>query len=247
MLKKEYLNFFNNQYTHWWYKGMQSINTSLLNKFLKKKNNLKILDIGCGTGAALRCLGKYGDGYGVDISDEAIRLAKKCASENWVIEKGEIASLRFKNSTFDLVVCLDVLYHSWVKDNNKAVSEIARVLKKGGIFLSREPAYEWLTGNEDLVDMTKLRFSEKTLRLILKGSKLKILKITYANFLLFPFVLVKRLSIILNLQKRERVSDVSKTNGLLNFILFGVLYIESKLIKYVNLPFGSSVICVAKK
>lgn len=246
MLKQQYRHFYLNQKTHWWFKGMRAINISLLTKFLGNKSNLKILDVGCGTGAALVYLDRFGSGYGIDLSVDAVRLAKKVVSKKWVIKRGNAISLKFPDSTFDLVICLDLLYHSWVKDNDKALNEMYRVLKKGGLLLIREPAYQWLRGNEDLVDMTKVRFSKKSLQGMFKKSKWEIKKASYINCFLFPLVLMSRW-LILRPNTKEPKSDIRKTFPPINFLLFSLLYLESILIKYIDLPFGSSVICAVKK
>lgn len=246
MLKQQYKHFYHNQKTHWWFKGMRAINISLLKKYLINKSNLKILDVGCGTGAALVYLDKFGGGYGVDISIDAVKYAKKAVSKKWIIKRGNANNLKFPDSTFDLVVSLDLLYHTWVKDNDKAINEIHRVLKKGGLLLIREPAYQWLRGNEDLVDMTKIRFSKKSLSGMFQKSKWEVKKASYINFFLFPLVLASRW-LILRPNTKEPKSDIRKTFPPVNFLLFSLLYLESLLIKLIDLPFGSSVICVAKK
>lgn len=246
MFKQQYLHFYRNQTTHWWFKGMRAINISLLNKFLVNKHGLKILDIGCGTGAALVYLDKFGNGYGVDLSADALKFAKKVVSKKWTLKQGNVTSLKFPDSTFDLVVCLDLLYHQWVKDKDKALGEISRVLKRGGLLLIREPAYEWLRGNEDLIDMTKVRFSKKSMLGIFSKPGWKAIKISYINCFLFPLVLLSRL-LILRPDNKNPKSDIRRVFFPINFLLFLLLYLESILIKYFSFPFGSSIICVVKK
>lgn len=242
MLKSQYGNIFAHQDTYWWYKGMAAINTTLLKKYLPKNKKLKILDVGCGPGAALLYLSRFGDVIGVDLSDEALKFAGKRGK----VMKADISSLPFKDESFDAVSCLDVLYHQWVKDNNKALLEIKRVLKPGGIFLLREPAYDWFRSNEDVVDFTKHRFTKKEIERELSKS-FKILKITYANFLLFPLAFMKRIPQVIGVAKKQNKSDFFGIHPLLNKILFALINIESKVIAGVNFPFGTSVVAVAKK
>ncbi len=59
MLKSHYIEIAKNQDKHWWYRGMTAINLSLLDYYLPKKRNLKILDAGCGPGVMLQPLKKY--------------------------------------------------------------------------------------------------------------------------------------------------------------------------------------------
>lgn len=242
MLKSHYRDVAENQDKLWWYLGMRSINRSLLDKYLPRKS-LKILDAGCGPGAMLPTLAQYGDVIGVDMSDEALKYAKKCGK----VKKGNILNLDFKDETFDLVVCMDVLYHTWVEDETRALKEFNRVFKKGGILLIREPAYNWLRGKEDVGSLTKRRFSKKRLEFLLKEASFKVLKMTYANFFLFPIVLLLRIRSSISPDNIKESSDFSLPLAFINSLLFNLLKIEGYLMKFTSLPFGSSLICVARK
>ena len=241
MLKGQYRNIFTYQDSLWWYKGMRAIQEMLLGKYLPKQKQLKILDAGCGPGAALVYLAKFGDVIGVDVSDEALKFAKKRGK----VVKGDIANLPFEDETFDVVTCLDVLYHKWV-NTKKAFHEIKRVLKKGGILLLREPAFDWFKSSEDIASATKHRFTKEEIPRELNG-KFDILKLTYVNFLLFPLAFVKRIPEVIGIKKKQGVSDVETVPPVLNTIFFSILRFETMLLNSFNFPFGTSVLCVAKK
>jgi len=85
------------------------------------------------------------------------------AAKRGKVKKGDISALPFEDSAFDVVVCLDVLYHKWV-DVKKALSEMKRVLKKNGILFIREPAFDWFKSSEDIASQTKHRFTKEELR-----------------------------------------------------------------------------------
>lgn len=242
MLKSQYGNIFKYQDSYWWYKGMAAINSALLREYLPKNKKLKILDVGCGPGAALLYLSRFGDVTGVDLSDEALKFARRRGK----VKKADISSLPFENGSFDAVVCLDVLYHAWVKDNNKALLEIKRVLKPGGIFLLREPAYDWFRSSEDVVDFTKHRFTKKEIKKDLSKS-FDVLKISYANFFLFPLVFIKRIPQVIGIKEKQNKSDFFSIHPIVNKILFAFVNLESKLISGINFPFGTSVVAVARK
>lgn len=222
---------------------MVAINESLLGTFLPKRKNAKILDAGCGPGAMLPMLQKYGDVIGVDISDEALKHAKKRGK----VIKGDVTNLDFKDNTFDVVLCMDVLYHMWVKDEMEALNELHRVLKKDGILLLREPAYNWLRGNEDRGSLTARRFSRESIRKKITNCGFRIMKLSYANFFLFPFVLIVRLVGSLKPKSEQGQSDFSMLPTLINQLFYNVLRVESFLMRFTTLPFGSSLICVATK
>lgn len=220
---------------------MKTINESLLEKYLPKNKSLRILDAGCGPGAALIYLAKFGDVIGVDISEEALRFARK----RGMVKKGDISKLPFEDQTFDVVVCLDVLYHQWV-NVKRAISEMKRVLKPGGILLIREPAFDWFKSSEDIASQTKHRFTKEELRRELNGS-VDILKLTYINFLLFPLAFLKRIPEVIGMRKKRGASDIQEVSPLLNKILFSLFRMEKTLLSYTNFPFGTSVLCVARK
>ena len=111
---------------------------------LKTKKN--ILDIGCGTGAVTLDLAQSTKGQviGIDIDSEKLKEAKKVLSNfsNIRLMKANVLDLPFEDEHFDLVVFNIVLMHIDSKSQDKAMSEMVRVTKKGGFILaSLEPDY----------------------------------------------------------------------------------------------------------
>ena len=72
--------------THWWFAGRRQIIKSFLERLCSSGNGmigpLKILDVGCGTGANLEMLSAFGDSAGVDISGEALSFCRERGLEN---------------------------------------------------------------------------------------------------------------------------------------------------------------------
>ncbi len=101
-----------------------------------------VLEVGCGPASALfevMTLLKPRRASGLDIDAEMLEAARAEAEARGFtadfIEAG-VESIPLADSSFDLVIGFEVLHHS--EDWRKAVEEIARVLKPGGHFLSRE-------------------------------------------------------------------------------------------------------------
>ena len=109
---------------------------SLETNFKSGFRNKKALDVGCGGGLLSEELSKIGlHVTGVDPSKESISIAREHAVKSGLkIEYKESCGekLPFDDSVFDMVFCCDVLEH--VSDVRKVISEISRVLKKGGMF-----------------------------------------------------------------------------------------------------------------
>ena len=78
-----------------------------------------------------------------------------------------------------------------------------------------------------------------------KNLNIKIEKITYLNALPFlPLVIIASLERIFN---PKVDSDIKKTNKLINNILKYYLLLEGKIINKINLPFGTSILFIARK
>jgi SAM-dependent methyltransferase len=91
--------------------------------------NSKILDVGCGTGRHLALFDGSNELHGLDLSESMLaEAAVKNPSAKFC--SGSADSLPYPDGTFDVVMSSRVLQH--LKDQKKAVSEMARVLKPGG-------------------------------------------------------------------------------------------------------------------
>ncbi len=104
-------------------------------------NKLRLLDIACGNGYFLKEAEKRVRCFGVDISDVAIAKAKKIAAKSDV-RRGEAESLPYKDNYFDYITCIGSLEH-FIK-MEKALSEMRRVLKNGGLANILVPNSEYL-------------------------------------------------------------------------------------------------------
>lgn len=225
--------------SHFWYRGMRRITQNILDGYINKKNN-QILDAGCGTGANLIFLKQYGKVVGIDISKEAIKLCRSRGLKT--IQIGTINDLPFADNSFDLITCFDVLGQKGV-DRKKAISEFFRVLKPKGLLFLRVAAYQFLYSFHDKVVHTERRYTKKDLLQIIKINNFSILKLSYINMLLFPLTVIRR---IIFKNKSDHQSDVFAVSNWLNYLLLIPLLIESLLIRYLEFPFGLSLIALVK-
>jgi ubiquinone/menaquinone biosynthesis C-methylase UbiE len=89
----------------------------------------KVLDIGVGTGIFALELMKYGvDITGIDVSQKMLDIARSKGVPN--VALGDAVSLDYPDESFDLVISITAL--EFIKDYEKAISEMVRVCRKGG-------------------------------------------------------------------------------------------------------------------
>jgi SAM-dependent methyltransferase len=108
---------------------------------MKHAANAVVLDYGCAKGDwALRIAPTAEKVYGIDISDVAIEAARQTAARmglsNTQFDAMDAHDLAFPDATFDVVFGLGIIHHL---DTRKALTEVARVLKPGGLAIFREP------------------------------------------------------------------------------------------------------------
>lgn len=109
-------------------------------KELRAGAKLKALDLGCGTGNNLAFLAAEGfEAFGIEGSESAVNLAKKFILDQGLqakVKQGDFAQLDFEDSFFDLVIDRESIYANRLEAIAKIRSEVFRVLKPGGHFLS---------------------------------------------------------------------------------------------------------------
>ncbi len=244
MNKKLYDLLYNTEEKYWWFIGQRYLVERYLKRYYNSKNNLKLLDVGCGTGATLNLLGKYGKPYGIDISKDAIDYCKIRGFTN--VGKSNALNIKFEDDTFDGVTSLGVFYHKSIKDDVKALKEMHRVLKPGGHLIFFDCAMMSLYGKHTIAFDGVRRYSKKELKSKLMKSGFEVEKISYINTFIFPIVFMRRkLEKFSSSKPKSEVSD--KINPLLNFLLKTIFKIEIRLIDYAYYPFGVNIMALAKK
>lgn len=90
-----------------------------------------ILDLGCGPGLSSYLLSERGFIVtGVDISQKFLSVSKAKESDRLRLVRGDVSSLDFPDSSFDIVISHELIEH--ITDVKKALGEMQRVVKKGG-------------------------------------------------------------------------------------------------------------------
>ena len=176
-------------------------------EILDKLPGGRMLDVGCGPGImAGYALSRGFEFYGVDISPEMIDMCR--VRFNYAKDArffvGKVEELKFHDSFFDVVICMGVM--EYVDDDNAALKEIARVLRRGGIAVitlpNRQSPYRiWhsVVSNKLLIDAVKKllgrhdatlihrEFTKNSCAGLFASCGLRMEDAVYYNFSLFPF------------------------------------------------------------
>lgn len=119
------------------------------------RSDIKILEVGCGTGANIWFFSREGfKSYGIDGSEVAIQQAKKYIEDEGLsadLKVGDAMDLPYKNSFFDAVIDIECIYANSLKDTALILSEVHRVLKPGGLLFSKTFGDE-MSGRETAVE-----------------------------------------------------------------------------------------------
>jgi len=243
MMEHTYPILYRVEQSHWWYIGRRRIIAGFVEEICRGVTDRRprILDVGCGTGANLLLLSKYGDAEGVDVSEDALAFCRERGLNHLKLGAGE--DLPYDDNTFDLVTAFDVVEH--MDDDLAGLSEMYRVLRPGGHALLFVPTFMFLWGLQDEVSNHRRRYRLPELRRVLEQAGFQIERSTYANITFFaPIWLVRKVMRLTGIKTdTENSINVPALNG-----IFGSLFgAESTILRYINLPFGVSGLCVAKK
>lgn len=236
-----YTEFAHIEQVHWWFKARRSILDSILYSFIPKKAST-CLDIGSGPAINATMLTKHAQRLTLlESSVEGVNLAKENLPEVTIIQ-GLFPEGR-PSGTYELITAFDVIEH--IDDDKEAVAVIASMLEDNGLAVITVPAYNWLWSEHDNVVHHKRRYTKKSLEDVIGSAGLKIEKISYFNFLLFLPISATRM--LMRLKSRQPVTDFSLTPAYINIPLNFIFSLERYLLRSMTLPFGISIICVARK
>jgi ubiquinone/menaquinone biosynthesis C-methylase UbiE len=229
----------------WWYRGQRKISERLFREFLPRRNNLKILDVGAGSGGSLAQLRPWGEVTAFDFSEMAVRFYGNRDSSRVAVASA--AAMPYKDASFDLVTIFDVFATLDDADQNAALKEVARVLRPGGFLFWREPGHMFLHGPHDRATHVLRRYNTKLFKSYLTAIGLKPLRLSYSNSFLFPVAVARRLLAKIRDDGSMGHSDVQPMPEPFNTILGGILSLEAPMVAKHGLPIGLSTLTLAQK
>ena len=242
MDKSEYQQMYILESNFWWYKVLHELVDSTIRKN-KPSGDISILDAGCGTGRMIEICQQYSTVSGIDYSADAVEYAKKRGLQN--IELGDLNNYQFENNRYEVILSLDVLYHSAIENDLAVVQKLYNSLKQDGLLIINLPAFEYLKRSHDIVVHTKKRYRKKAFEMDLKEIGFTILRSSYRMPLLYFIILISKL---LHKKSTSNESDLKELPAWLNSVLLNYGRLENWCLKQgFVFPVGSSLFVVAKK
>jgi SAM-dependent methyltransferase len=230
---------------HFWFRGLRRNARLLLDEALRGRRLRQIIDCGSGTGRNLDWLREYGPAVGVEWSPFGLSVGR---AHGRCLVRGTVTQLPFSDASADLTTSFDVLYCLDDESERQAIREMWRVLRVGGLALVNAAALEMLHGSHSTLTHERRRYTPRRLASRLTDAGFEVSRLTFTNMTTFPIVLAVRMAERLTGRaKQASEADLRVPAAPINAIFSGAMAIDGGLLRFANLPIGTSLLCVARK
>jgi SAM-dependent methyltransferase len=232
---------------HFWFHGFRAFVLPLVRQALEGVSNPRILDCGCGTGANVDWLSRFGEAYGFDLTESGLQFGRDAGRTR--LARAGITAAPFADATFDLVTAFDVLVTLSDDDERAAAAELFRLARPGAYVLVNVAAMDILRGDHSVLSHERRRYSRGRLNALLTGAGLAPVRLTYTNASLFlPMLLTRTLQRWRGLQAEDHAAhDITVPAAPLNAVLTAILRAESLWVRRHSLAVGTSLLCLARR
>ena len=142
----------------------------------------------------------------------------------------------------------DVLYSLPDQAERQGMAEMFRVLRPGGFALINVPALDGLRGHHSVLSQEIRRYRPSTLRALVERAGFEIERLTFTNASLVPVMLpVRFIQRLTGLSEEHAETDIRVPPAPINALLSSLLAIEAMLLRWMDMPIGSSLLCLAQK
>ncbi len=244
-----YEQFYQLEDIHWWFRARRRyIEKIISGLFEVDQQRLKFCEIGAGTGGNLPLLTRFASVDAVEMNDTARNIIKTKNIEGVRhLYPGHLPDDMPTLKLYDAVFSLDVIEH--VQDDIAALAQLKAYVKENGYLITTVPAYQWLWSAHDEANQHYRRYTLKGYRELVKSTGLKIVYASYFNTLLFPLAAGAR--VLENCKPvkdntEEGIGDLELPYSTVNFLFRKIFELESSIAGKVRMPFGLSIIVIAK-
>ena len=193
-------------------------------------------------------LGPYGRAVGFDLTRIGTEFAK---SHGHRVAQASIGDIPFRSGTFDLVTSFDVFQVLPDAVEQSAIREMARVLKPGGWLLLHVAALRdaarqaFGVVGRDSAATRRRAFARSS-----SGAGFQIERLTFDHFSLLPIMLPVR--VWHRLTAKDGVvaageGEITVPMAPVNAALTALVSLEALALRAVDMPIGSSLMCLARK
>jgi len=225
---------------HWWYAARKDILLRYLEVRLGLPRAARVLDAGCGTGAILEALSARYDAWGTDVAPQAIAFCRERGLTR--LHLGTLDAYP-PSPPFDLITMLDMVEH--VDDDRGLLRAAHALLGPGGHILITVPAFPSLWSRYDEILHHRRRYTRAGLGALVASSGFAIEHMTFLNCLLFPVAWLRRAAA--RLTGSDGAGDLEIPPRALNAALRGTFRIERHVLTRGSLPFGLSLLVLARR
>jgi len=242
MYEHEYESMYQLENSYWWHVARRELAVQLLKNEINGHNSIRILDVGCGTGANVSAFANLAPTVGIDASMNALHFCQSRGIKT--VSLSPVEDLPFTCGAFDIVTALDVLEHT--DDDLRSLREIHRVTKHHGLVLITVPAYGFLWSEHDEALKHRRRYTAHELRNKLTVSGFEVVRTSYFISTLFFPILTLRIWQGFHKNATHPKTSLYVLPDWLNNSLIALLALERKLFHRMNLPFGVSIVALAR-
>jgi SAM-dependent methyltransferase len=226
---------------YWWYRGKKDL-IRRLTRHARIQPGGRVLDLGCGTGTLFEFLEGWGRVIGMELSKDALILAK--AGSDVPLVRATTDAMPFKSDQFSMIAVFDCLEH--LQNDHQALVQVRRMLAPDGVLIVSVPAFRFLASWRDIQLHHMRRYTRPQLVNLLARSGFRLEQTVYGYFCLFFPLLVKALKDRLMNPPAVFKSDINTLSEPWNSILAGWLNLESWITTRIGLPFGTSIFALAR-
>jgi SAM-dependent methyltransferase len=233
--------------SHFWFRGFRQYMRLLLARATAGVASPRILDCGCGTGSNLEMLRPYGNALGFDLNGVGVQFAHEHGHR---VAQASIGAIPFQSGIFDVVTSFDVFQTLPDEVEPHAITEMARVLKPGGRMVLNVAALEIFHGKHSVLSEETRRYTPTRLRTLVVGAGFEIERLSFVHFSLMPLLLPTRIWHRLTAPDQGVAAgefEITVPPAPINAALTLLVSIEAQALRVINMPIGSSLMCLARK